>query len=79
MCPGDAIAGLDGEREGVMGFSAAEGESGGLNFLRFEGVTGAEEAAEDDDGVEVLEAILRAMDSSLTRKIPAGLRSRQRP
>jgi hypothetical protein len=52
-----------------------EGEStaGGLNLRRFCGVTGAdEEVAEDEAAAEAFafDPILRAMDSSLTRRMP---------
>jgi hypothetical protein len=73
------VEGAEGESEPFI-----EGGDGRSNFLRLDGVTGADVVEPVDpevssEGADALEEILNAAASTLTRRIPVGLSSRHNP
>jgi hypothetical protein len=72
------------EAKGESGLSTEGGGDVGSNFLRFDGITGAEavEPAEPEvssEGANAFDEILSAVESTLRRRIPVGLSSRHTP
>ncbi|KAJ7873562.1 hypothetical protein B0H13DRAFT_2280071 [Mycena leptocephala] len=65
------------EAKGESGLSTEGGRNGGSNFLRLDGVTGAEAVESGDlevssEGAEPLVEILSAVESTLRQRVPVG-------
>jgi hypothetical protein len=67
------------EAKGESGLSTEGGGDIGSNFLRFDGVTGAEAVEPAAPEVSSEECIRRNIECSRTQRIPVGLSSRHNP